>query len=434
MGTLRWTGLEGAQAQVDTVVVSGSPGSGNTYTVTINSKNVTYTWQTGDTNATITTALIGLLNASTYPEFAEITWSATVGSTTSITATCKTPGKPFTETSSSSGGTMTSSTIVANAGPSCIDHPLNYSTNALPTSGDDLYLDTSAPPMLYDGGGITGVTLSTFNITLGFTGQQIGLSVINYDDQSNPYIEYRNAGTGGQGGPAYLASLPATTVNIGFGAQGTPLTRFLYDCGSVQTTINIFALGAPTDPHVNEAMWFRGTNADNVIRIYQGTLAVGNDAEDTTEFATLVQGYETAQTSDTFVRVGPAATATTIIKSGGTLELNVGCTTLMNYEGDVLFQGAGAITTVTMISQAGGATFYYRSSGTITTFNMGAVTLDSAPDVAHTITTVNAITPGSTITDPGQSLTLTNGIVLASGVQTTDVTLNMGYGRTIKVT
>src|SRR5262245_55905682 len=77
--------------------------TGTTYTITVNGKTVS-TAGTGGTVTTTAVALVALANASTYPEFAEITWSNSSGS---VIATMDTAGKSIACTLTKSGGTGT---------------------------------------------------------------------------------------------------------------------------------------------------------------------------------------------------------------------------------------------------------------------------------------------------------------------------------------
>src|ERR1700677_3805662 len=106
MATNLWRGDAAAVAQVD-VITPASVAAGNTFSITINSKTVSYTTAAG-TVADVCTGLATALEASTIAEFQEIAWTTDGAST--ITATANTPGVPFTQTSSASGGTATLTT------------------------------------------------------------------------------------------------------------------------------------------------------------------------------------------------------------------------------------------------------------------------------------------------------------------------------------
>src|SRR4051794_35993486 len=107
MAINRFTGSAILTAQVVTLTIGGSPGAGQTISVTIGTKTVTYTLPGGDTNVTAVAALLLLLQAYAAPEFLEVTFASPT--TTTITATGNTPGVNFIM---SSGGTTSTLTAV----------------------------------------------------------------------------------------------------------------------------------------------------------------------------------------------------------------------------------------------------------------------------------------------------------------------------------
>lgn len=133
MATNRFTANAVLGAQVNTLVLSGTIATSQYYAVAINGKTVSYTALNTDTNALATAALLANLQASTIPEFLEVSWAAGVNSTT-ITGTAQAVGMPFTQTSSATG----TGTLVTTAG---IAQPAISSTSTA-TSGGTL-LDTT---------------------------------------------------------------------------------------------------------------------------------------------------------------------------------------------------------------------------------------------------------------------------------------------------
>ena len=101
MATRIWRGDAVDIAQVVTVQVTADDSS-TTYTITINNKDVSVAGSGVDVDTTAA-ALQAALDASTIPEFAEVTWTV---ATDTITGTADTAGKPFTATSSATGGWM----------------------------------------------------------------------------------------------------------------------------------------------------------------------------------------------------------------------------------------------------------------------------------------------------------------------------------------
>ena len=144
MATRRWRGDAKNVAQVNTITPA-NVGAGNTFTVTINGKDITFT-ATAATVANVTAGLVALLNASLTPEFAEITYT---DSTTHVTGTADSPGKPFTQTSSAAGGTATNTTATptANQSQNDVNNADNWDS-AVPTTGDDVFIQDTDVSLL----------------------------------------------------------------------------------------------------------------------------------------------------------------------------------------------------------------------------------------------------------------------------------------------
>ena len=142
MATNRRDGDLGAVAQVVTLTV-GSATNTETFITTINGRSITYTAGTGETTSTVAAAIQALLNTSTLPEFAEVTWAVTAAV---ITGTARTAGKPFT-ISESGTGTYTLATPTASAGPESVDLGGNWSAGTTPAVGEDILID-AGPDLL----------------------------------------------------------------------------------------------------------------------------------------------------------------------------------------------------------------------------------------------------------------------------------------------
>ena len=80
-------------AQLDTFTPGGTIVEFNEFTITINGKAVTYIAGSTPTASTVSTGFQALLAANGFPEFKEITWTATG---TTFTGTSKVAGRPFT--------------------------------------------------------------------------------------------------------------------------------------------------------------------------------------------------------------------------------------------------------------------------------------------------------------------------------------------------
>lgn len=129
MGVVRWRGDAPAVAQVNQVLPA-SVAVGNTFTLTINGKNITFT-ATAATVANVTAGLKSAVLTSTIPEFLEL---IPTDNQVNLLLTAKVPGVPFTQTSSASGGaaTLVTTTPTASAGPNDWSVAANWSTGKTP--------------------------------------------------------------------------------------------------------------------------------------------------------------------------------------------------------------------------------------------------------------------------------------------------------------
>src|SRR4051812_8792094 len=117
MATCIWAPKQKKQAQANTVTPA-NVAIGNVFTVTVNSKTYSFT-ATANTVANVVTGLYTLLSAATAGDVSE---TPGADNTPSLGATATTAGKPFTQTSSATGGTATlvTATATANLSPSDI--------------------------------------------------------------------------------------------------------------------------------------------------------------------------------------------------------------------------------------------------------------------------------------------------------------------------
>ena len=405
MAYLYWRGDSPAVAQVDTLT-PGTVAVGDTFTVTINGKSVSYTTAAG-TAADVCIGLQAALSTSTIPEFQEVAW--TTNSTTTITGTANTAGKPFTQTSSASGtGSPTLATsVAAGSGPADASVAANYSTGSLPANGDTLVFTQTANHCLYNLTALSGVTLDLLQIDQSFTGD-IGLPPFN---ESTDYLEYR---------PLYL-QVGATQLLIG---SGTGIGRIKIDTGTAQTAATILNSGSPADNGVKSILW-KGTHAANTVGITKGSFAAAYFPGELATIATLTQGWQTQQAGDTDVLLGAGCTLGTINKSGGALLVNASFTTLNHGPGQQAgntYIGGGTPGTISCT----GGYVGYRTTAAYTAATVGEKgTIDLSQATGAGTGTNTTISSGGTFLDPNKYLTFTNPILL-SNCGTEDVTMDLG--------
>ncbi len=399
IATKRWIGDSVPVAQIDTLTPGGTIEVGDIFTATINGKSISVV-SADTTVAAVVTLLTAAWNTSTIPEFAEAT---AVDSTTAVTLTADTAGKPFIVTASETDGgvadtqTHTQATTTASAGPNHWDTAANYDGDSVPTGSDIVYIDTGSVDILY-GLAQSGVTLQQLIIDQGYTGT-IGLPVLNTDASgaANTYGEYR---------ATYLA-ISASDTEIG-GGRGNGSGRIKIDFGSNAATTNVINSGQAAETGI-PAILFLGTHANNILNVFKGSVGVAYFPGEVSTIATLSVGWKTSQAADSDVRLGDGMTLTNIDQSGGLLEIEDNTTTIDMTGGTLTILGTATAADIDL----DGATVYYQSSGTLTTVRVGGGgVLDFTRDMrARTVTNVEAHA-NSSIRDPFKTVTWTNGIDL----------------------
>jgi hypothetical protein len=408
MSSNNWVG--GAQAVQDIwTITPASVGIGNTFSITINNKTVTFT-ATANTVANVTAGLVALCQAANAPpEFTELTW-VNNGPGTSIigTSAAGIPVGPV--TSSASGGSATNATVHTQTatGPNFWDNATNWSLDAVPVASDDVTIAGTADDILYNLDQHT-VTLNSLTYdSPGSSGIKCGLPVRNalgYGEYRQPYLK-----------------IGVTTLRIINGSA-----RVKIDGYTVQSAVTVQKTATSADSSLGiPAFLWKGTNASNTFSALSGTVGIGYFGGESATVATLIVDGAT-------VTSGRSVTLTAVsVIGGGNLTQWTGCTTLSMYPGagSVSLLGTGGFTTINCY----GGSLSYQSSGTIATLNAGGskttITFEDNP-VARTITNATFYS-GLTVRDRGKSVTHTNPILVA-GCDLTDLDLDYGAGRTYAI-
>ena len=410
--TRTFSGAATPIAQVNTYTFSGTWVIGDLITFTYGSASWTYTIA----SATIATFLAAMntaynaLSSLAFPQFAAENISANpTGST--ITLTALAAGRPFTCTISTNsaaglinGTTSTTGTATTtSSGPNDYGVSTNWTPVGVPTTGDTVDLTNTSLDILYSLDQHT-VTLANLIIDSTFTGK-LGLA----DNNPSGYTEYR---------PAYLQT-GATLCTIGAGS-GANSERIKVDFYTIQTTCTIISTNTSVfDPDVTAPVLLKGSNSSNSLSITQGVV---NSAMTLT---TLNVSYHSVVSSDVILQ--QTGTVGTLFQTGGTINVSGNTTTCTMLAGASTLSGTATCTTLKVLTALNTPlTFYWASSGTITTgtFSAGATLNANQNLVSRTMTNCN-LEAGAAITDPAITITFTNPFYLrACGVQ--DVTLNLG--------
>lgn len=379
-----------------------------TYTITINTKTITYTADASATVAEITAGLVALAQATVEEEFAEFTWT---DGTTVITATGATDGSGTAAariTSSSSAGSLTT---VHTTAPTGANHWLagNFSSGSLPANGDSVYAQSISVDILYDIDQ-NAVALAVLEWRRDCTGK-LGLPVID----ANGNYESR---------PLDL-KIQTAILRIGDGlGQGSGRLNFDVGTGTACAAV-IYNTGTPADQDEG-AVHLIGANAGNTLDVFAGKV-------------------------DLAMRPNTTATWPAIVVAGGTLRCGSGCTnTAVTVQGSGACETRSAMTTAIVRDKAklthfeGNITTLTNEGGTTNIRNTAALTIGTLTLYADTIldltlseaavTVTNAtLYAGAKIVDPGRRLVMTNAATCPNGPG--NVTIDRGGASgTLKVT
>jgi len=391
MATTNWLGVADAVAQISTGSidsVDGTPAN-NTYTVTIGGVAIS---QVGDTDvATTAAALVVLLEASTHPYFAAVTW--TNPSAGNITGTADTAGVPFTavltETGAGTGAVTDFSDDTACTGPNFWDDAENWSEGSAPGAGDDVVIADSSVNIAW-GLDQSAVTVASITIMDTYTGK-IGLNYSAFATSADAATvdtsktDYRDS---------HLKIIP-TLLDIGEGhglGTGTGSGRINIDChtdavvATVHKTANV---ASETGRSAVSIKLNSGTAKLHVVSATGGVF-VGSRSDSPITKTTVGNIHVSAQ-STSRVTVEDGTTLTTYRQDGGNCRLQCGATTVTVNGGQLTVQGDSAITTLNVH----GGNVLHNGSGNISTVNLIGGLLDmTGVGAARTISTL-AFSAGS---------------------------------------
>lgn len=393
MATVYWQGTADAVAQVSTASIDSvdATPSNNTFTVTIGGVAIS---QAGDTDvATTAAALVALLNASAHPYFATVTWTTSSGG--NITGTAGTAGVPFvaalTETGAGTGAVTDFSDDTASAGPNDISTADNWSGGAVPSSADDVILESSDVNICW-GMAQSALALASLTIRKTYTGR-IGLPATSFATSadgatasSTTKPEYRQT---------YL-DISWDECDIGEHAgPGSPAgsPRLKLDnakAGASTTTIHSTASSTADSGKPSVRLLLAHASADVLVRSAQSGVGIAMDTPGETSTCGTVSVSDTSSTSKVYT--GDGVTLTTFEQSGGVSEVRAAATvaTIDVRGGTLTLEGDYTATTVTV---SGGTLIdnHIKTSGNATTTcNLRGGTLDlQRSNESRTIATLN---------------------------------------------
>ena len=417
MTTTFWAPNQATVAQVETYTFSAPNGVGNTYNATINGKTVTYSSVSGDTAATVATAMQALLSASTSvpAELLEITFANP--SSGVVTATASTPGTPFANVAGTSLGLVlltgnglsngiTTAHTQANQSPSDVNDPQNWlrvigsapGVRSLPQNGDNVVVSNTNVPMLWNLAALANVQFASYTRWQDFTGT-IGLP----ENNPNGYTEWRTTYfmfVGPQG------SVPAGGLPMILGyspGSGNGPTRERYNVGSQQVTLTILAAGSAADAY---GVRFLGVHTANTFSL------LGNVSLGIGMLAGEVAGLASCSVASGSLGIGSGVVWTsgsTLTMQGGSAILNAAPATLVLNNGAQATIATDALTWATITAQSG-STMTWLAGGIVTSLTMTtSASLDKSQD-SRALTITNSTIDGDTcsINDPLNAISYTN--------------------------
>jgi trimeric autotransporter adhesin len=409
MASQTWLGNAAPVAQV-TVLTPATPSVNDTFTVTCNSKAVSYQTAVG----TVADVCNGVANALANATFAEFKEFQATNTGTTIQLAGQTAGLPFTVSlgvTTSGSATFTQSTTTSATGPNDWANGANWSTGSAPATGDDVYFSTGTVPVLYNLAQ-SGVTLDSLNVAQSYTGT-IGLPTYN----TKAYREYRTM----------ELQIGATTINIGTGSSGSGSGRVKLNTGSVAGTLNVYNTGQPLDVGNPSLVW-HGTNSSNVVNLTKANIGIAFFPGDTASMTTLRTGYVSNKNSDVTLTVGAGASVSTLDMNGGTVTINNGATTATISAGTLTVLGSGGITTLT----ADGGSVVYNTTGTLGTAivsESGSLDFSQDPRPKTVTNPVQLYGNNATLNDPNQVVGS-----LVVDLEQSDNLANIALGTNIKLT
>lgn len=410
MATAYFIGKAAKVSQVTKVVYS-SIVAGQSYSVTINGKAVSYVALTTSLSD-LMDGMIAAWNSSGEPEHQEMVAAQRIESSVLVGLQLTgTSGIPITVTAAATTGTATVTTPTAASGPNFWNVAANWLAGSMPSAGDTVVVSNSGVDILY---GLTDTTnYAIVIVEASYTGA-IGLPATNTLGYPEYRTRYLTLGTGS-----------AINVQIGYGI-GNFGQRLYLDVQGSNVTLTVY--GSSSNAFNGYPVQIIGMASGSTVNIYGGSVQL--DSASTSTVSTLNVLEEAGTQSRPNVRVTDKVTATTILCVGGVLLVEGPMTTLTARDSArVSVAKASAAANVKVSNRA---QIDWESSGGITTkatvepagiLNFGNV------GTTKTVAACDLYT-GGVLRDPNGKVTWTAGIVLI-GCRIGDVTVDKGVGVTI---
>ena len=398
------------QAEIHTLTVGGTPAAGATVYLTMNSKTITYIATATDTTSTIASSLLTLIRNSREGEFQQFGGSSTGVSAAVITLAASAPGRPVTATGSGSltcgatgGLSITDALVQGNLTPAAADDVNNWQSGVLPLTTDTLFFDNATYPMLYNFSYMSGFSLAAIYVSSTFTGAGIGLPVFAPEG----YREYRGGRFTVTACPILRIELPPT-ANAG---------SFRFDTGGTASDVYISGNGAPGIG--SEQVDWIGSSASSTVEVLNAGVTIATGYNESASIASI-------SGTGSSISLGASVSVADVTIDSCTLDSRANLPSITANNGSqITLRGTATMGTV----ELEGGTLTHISSGNITTLVLGS---DATADFSQSrdpITITNfTMNENSTLLDPYQRITFTNGIGVnrTGGPLTGNITIDLG--------
>ncbi len=409
MATKYWLGTKTAVAQIangSIDSVDGTPAN-NTFTVTIGGEAIS---QVGDTDvATTAAALVVLLEASTHPYFAAVTW--TNPSAGNITGTADVAGCPFvaalTETGAGTGAVTDFSDSTAMESPNDFNESDNWSDGSVPGNSDTIIFRDNSVNVCW---GLESVTATNLTVVIEqtYTGK-IGLARTAFattadgDTTDTTKNEYR----------AHYLQLDMDEIRTGehYG-PGSPSgsQRIKLDNDqAAASTITVFDTATSSSETGLPAVRYLAAHADADVFIRSAPGGIGIASDEPGETSTVGDVWVSDTTSASRVYLGSGVTVTNYQQAGGINVLNAAATVAkVTVDGGTLTMEGDYVLTALDLNNGTVYDNHIKTAGNaITTANLNGGTLDLSQSMgARTLATVN-LGLGATLTGDDDIVTIT---------------------------
>ena len=336
-----WIGNATAVYHTFTITIANTATGTGTVTITHGTKTVTFVYANLDTAAFIAAGIAAALQASTIPEFTEISWTYP-GSGAVVTGQVIAQGVPAYITSGTTGGTATTATTtntIAPSGPNFANVAANWSLG-LPDGSTQEAVFADGPDCLY-GLEALGWTNTPNAIMRASYAGAIGLPRYRNNGQGQTYLEFRRRDL----------PLPGSLNRIGDG-DGQGSSRIIISLAAA-SELRILKTGQ-SDSYAVNIVPIAAATAWTKVTLGDGSLAIG-------------YGEATGATGNTLGEIWTDEGSRLIVGRDLTVPL------IAQQEGDVI-----ALGTVTLQQQRGGT--YRQDDGELGTINMrsGSAVLNHA--------------------------------------------------------